>query len=128
MIFSLGALSLSAVVSQKKSKTEVKDYSGGAQEQNFELKVWDYSDNHYFLDTIYKASFLDFFNNKQYHPEPTVFNVTISHLKYGFKRMLLLLDTEKPLFMLICLRCPRQDMTVHTKNSQRWQVRVILEL
>ncbi len=61
--FQLGALSLSAVVSQKKSKTEVKDYSGGAQEQEFSLKVYDYSDNHYFLDTIYKSSFLDFFNS-----------------------------------------------------------------
>lgn len=61
--FQLGALSLSAVVSQKKSKTEVKDFSGGAQESEFTLKVYDYSDNHYFLDTIYKSSFLDYFNN-----------------------------------------------------------------
>ena len=29
----------------------------------YELTVWDYSDNHYFLDTVYKASFLDFYNN-----------------------------------------------------------------
>lgn len=61
--FQLGALQLSAVVSQKKSKTEVKDYSGGAVDQEFNLKVWDYSDNHYFLDTAYKASFLDYFNS-----------------------------------------------------------------
>ncbi len=61
--FQLGALSLSAVVSQKKSKTEVKDYSGGSQEQVFDIKVWDYSDNHYFLDTVYKRSFIDYYNN-----------------------------------------------------------------
>ncbi|MDZ4712394.1 MAG: cell surface protein SprA [bacterium] len=61
--FQLGALSLSAVVSQKKSKSEVKDYSGGSQESVFDIKVFEYSDNHYFLDTIYKASFLDYFNN-----------------------------------------------------------------
>ncbi|MBV6479847.1 MAG: hypothetical protein HGGPFJEG_02651 [Ignavibacteria bacterium] len=61
--FQLGSLSLSAVVSQKKSKTETKDYSGGAQEQVFNLKVWDYSDNHYFLDTIYKARFLNVYND-----------------------------------------------------------------
>ncbi|MBK8983372.1 MAG: cell surface protein SprA [Ignavibacteria bacterium] len=59
--FQLGALSLSAVVSQKKSKTETKDYSGGAQEQRFDIKVWDYSDNHFFLDTTYKSSFIDFY-------------------------------------------------------------------
>jgi len=29
----------------------------------YQIKVWDYSDNHYFLDTVYKASFLDFFNS-----------------------------------------------------------------
>ncbi|MEO8666867.1 MAG: hypothetical protein ABI462_15355, partial [Ignavibacteria bacterium] len=61
--FQLGALSLSAVVSQKKSKTETKDYSRGAQEQAFDIKAYDYSDNHYFLDTLYKQSFLDYFNN-----------------------------------------------------------------
>jgi len=29
----------------------------------YELRVWDYSDNHYFLDTIYKSSFHDYSNN-----------------------------------------------------------------
>ena len=29
----------------------------------YQIKVWDYSDNHYFLDTLYKASFIDFFNS-----------------------------------------------------------------
>jgi cell surface protein SprA len=32
----------------------------------YELKVWDYSDNHYFLDTVYKASFVDYFNNTNF--------------------------------------------------------------
>ncbi len=31
--------------------------------QAYELKVWDYSENHYFLDTVYEASFLDYYNN-----------------------------------------------------------------
>jgi hypothetical protein len=29
----------------------------------YQIKVWDYSDNHYFLDTIYKQSFLNYYNN-----------------------------------------------------------------
>ena len=29
----------------------------------YQIKVWDYSDNHYFLDTLYKASFVDYYNN-----------------------------------------------------------------
>ena len=66
--FQLGALSLSTVVSQKKSKTETKDFSFGAQEQAYTLQVWDYSDNHYFLDTIYKQSFLDYYNNAVLSP------------------------------------------------------------
>lgn len=61
--FQLGALSLSAVVSQKKSKTEVKDFSRGVQETAYDIKVWDYSDNHYFIDTLYKISFLNFYNS-----------------------------------------------------------------
>ncbi len=27
----------------------------------YEIKVWDYSDNHYFLDTLYKQSFLNYY-------------------------------------------------------------------
>ncbi|MCX6165306.1 MAG: hypothetical protein NTU73_10705 [Ignavibacteriae bacterium] len=37
--FKLGTLYLSAVISQKKSKQETKDYVGGAQEQNFQIKL-----------------------------------------------------------------------------------------
>jgi len=61
--FKLGPLNLSAVVSQKKSKMETKDYSGGAQQQDFQINVWDYSDSHYFVDTIYKQSFLAVYND-----------------------------------------------------------------
>lgn len=60
--FQLGALSLSSVISQKKSKTETKDFSFGAQEQPFEIKVWDYSDNHFLFDTVYKQSFVDVYD------------------------------------------------------------------
>ena len=77
--FQLGALQLSAVVSQKKSKTEVKDYSGGAVDQEFNLKVWDYSDNHYFLDTAYKASFLDYLSS------PII--VMINALRFGIGKV-----------------------------------------
>ena len=61
--FKLGPLTLSTVVSQKKSKQETKDYVGGSQEQIFNIAAYEYSDNHYFLDTLYKSSFLDVFNN-----------------------------------------------------------------
>ena len=61
--FKLGPLNLSAVISQKKSKQETKDYTGGAQQQDFQINVWDYSDSHYFVDTLYKQSFLAVYND-----------------------------------------------------------------
>jgi cell surface protein SprA len=61
--FKLGPLYLSAVVSQKKSKQETRDYVGGSQQQDFQINVWDYSDNHYFVDLLYKASFTEIYNS-----------------------------------------------------------------
>ncbi len=61
--FKLGPLTLSTVVSQKKSKQEEKTYSGGVQDQNFQINAWDYSDSHYFIDSLYKQSFLDVYND-----------------------------------------------------------------
>lgn len=61
--FKLGPLNLSAVISQKKSKQETKDYTGGAQQQDFQINVWDYSESHYFLDTTYINSFLAVYND-----------------------------------------------------------------
>ncbi len=60
--FKLGKLTLSTVFSQKKSKQEEQDYKGGNLQQDFTINVYDYSDNHYFLDTIYRSSFLDKMN------------------------------------------------------------------
>lgn len=75
--FKLGPLNLSAVISQKKSKQETKDYVGGAQEQNFQINVWDYSDNHYFLDVEYKPSFLAVYNDSTGVLPQTVFEKKI---------------------------------------------------
>jgi hypothetical protein len=61
--FKLGPLTLSSVVSQKKSKQEEKTFSQGVQEQNFQINVWDYSDNHYLFDTLYKKSFLEVYGD-----------------------------------------------------------------
>lgn len=61
--FQLGPLMLTTVVSQKKSKQEEKDYVGGAQQQDIRIFAYDYSENHYLLDTIYKSSFVDYFNS-----------------------------------------------------------------
>lgn len=70
--FKLGPLTLSSVVSQKKSKQEEKTFSQGVQDQNFQISVWDYSDSHYFIDTLYKSSFNVVYNDtlgKQYNTD-----------------------------------------------------------
>jgi hypothetical protein len=61
--FKLGPLTLSSVVSQKKSKQEEKTFSQGVLEQNFQIQVWDYSDSHYLFDTLYKTSFLEVYGD-----------------------------------------------------------------
>ncbi len=75
--FKLGPLNLSAVISQKKSKQETKDYVGGAQEQNFQIEAWNYSDNHYFIDTTYHSSFIKKYNDSIGTLPPEVINKKI---------------------------------------------------
>ena len=59
--FKLGPLTLVGVISQKKSKQESKDFSGGSTDQEFNLRPSDYSDNHFFIDTLYKNSYRKIF-------------------------------------------------------------------
>jgi hypothetical protein len=61
--FKLGPLTLSSVVSQKKSKQEEKTFSQGVQDQNFQINIFDYSDSHYFIDTLYKRLFEIVYND-----------------------------------------------------------------
>lgn len=72
--FKLGPLTLTTVVSQKKSKQETKDFSGGASQQEFSINIYNYSDNHYFLDTTYRSNFTDFMADGQLNSEGTYAN------------------------------------------------------
>jgi hypothetical protein len=53
----LGPLSLTGIASQKKSERKEVNITGGTQETPFEKHLWDYSENHYFVDTNYRAVF-----------------------------------------------------------------------
>lgn len=75
--FQLGPLTLTTVVSQKKSKQEEKDYVGGAQQQEINIPAYEYDENHFFLDTLYKASFLDYYNNPDDLLSPTTINQSV---------------------------------------------------
>ncbi len=79
--FKLGPLTLSTVVSQKKSKQEEKTFTQGIQDQNFQINVWDYSDNHFFIDTLYKRSFIEVFNSvdNQYSTEVNINRIRVEN-------------------------------------------------
>lgn len=48
-----GPMRLTAVASQQKGRSEELTLSGGAEEQDFEIRPYDYSRNHYFIDDDY---------------------------------------------------------------------------
>ncbi|MBN2570738.1 MAG: cell surface protein SprA [Ignavibacteriales bacterium] len=61
--FKMGPFSLTALLSQKKSEVEEVSITGGAQSQTFELHAYDYSTNHYFIDSNYASSKFNLYND-----------------------------------------------------------------
>ncbi len=51
--FQLGPLNLTALASQKKGEIKEVSISGGSTSNEFELHAYNYSTNHYFVDSIY---------------------------------------------------------------------------
>ncbi len=70
--FQLGPFTLTALASQKKSEIQEVSVSGGSEKQTFEIHAYDYSENHYFLDTIYASRKYNIFNNIYGHSVPIV--------------------------------------------------------
>ena len=62
--FKMGPFSLTALASQKKSEIQEVSVSGGAKSQNFEIHAYDYSPNHFFIDSVYadQSPSLNLFN------------------------------------------------------------------
>ncbi|MBI3123416.1 MAG: cell surface protein SprA [Ignavibacteriales bacterium] len=60
--FKMGPFSLTALASQKKSEVKEVSYSGGSKAQKYEIHAYDYSPNHYFVDSIYQNKELNVFN------------------------------------------------------------------
>lgn len=60
-VFKLGPLTLTTIVSQKKSEKKEVNLTGGSQEVTFNIAAWDYSEKHYFLDTLYRSKFGEFY-------------------------------------------------------------------
>jgi hypothetical protein len=67
----LGPLDLTAIASQKKGEVKEVSLNGGSQSQKFNLRAYQYSTNHYFIDTLYSDPKLNIFG-KFYGASPHV--------------------------------------------------------
>jgi len=54
-LFKLGPLSLTTLASQKKGEIKEVSVEGGTTAQEFNIRAFDYSTRHFFLDTIYAS-------------------------------------------------------------------------
>jgi cell surface protein SprA len=59
--FQAGPLTLTTLASQKKGQIKEVAVSGGAKEQTFEMRAFEYSTNHYFVDSVGYASYYEAF-------------------------------------------------------------------
>ncbi len=73
-LFKMGPFSLTTLASQKKGETKEVEVSGGTTAAEFQKRAYDYSTNHYFLDTVYASKTLNIFNNYYGNPTPIVNN------------------------------------------------------
>lgn len=70
--FKMGPFSLTTIASQKKGETKEVQVSGGTSETPFQKRAYEYSTNHYFLDTVYASRTQKIFENYYGKPTPEV--------------------------------------------------------
>lgn len=58
--FQFGPLFLKTIASQKRGERRFVDVRGGTSKQYFSLRAYDYSKNHFFLDTAYRSIYRDY--------------------------------------------------------------------
>jgi len=79
--FQFGPLMLTAIASQKKGEVKEKSLSGGAEAQTFQKRVYDYSTNHYFLDTVYADTSRDLNLFNKYYGNATPIEIQYYRIK-----------------------------------------------
>lgn len=74
--FKMGPFSLTTLASQKKGETKEVSVSSGTTTQEFQIRAYDYSTNHYFLDTLYASQdpSLNLFNRYYGRATPEIVN------------------------------------------------------
>ena len=70
--FKMGPFSLTTIASQKKGETKEVQVSGGTSETPFQKRAYEYSTNHYFIDTVYASKTGKIFYNYYGNPTPLV--------------------------------------------------------
>ena len=68
----MGPFSLTTIASQKKGETKEVQVSGGTSETPFQKRAYEYSNNHYFIDTVYASKTGKVFYNYYGNPTPQV--------------------------------------------------------
>jgi hypothetical protein len=56
-----GPLTLTGLASQQKAQGKTMTYSGGSSSQTFSLRAYDYSTNHFWIDTSYISEYEDYY-------------------------------------------------------------------
>lgn len=74
--FKMGPFTLTTLASQKKGETKEVSVSSGTTTQEFQIRAYDYSTNHYFLDALYANTDpeLNLFNKYFGSPTPIIDN------------------------------------------------------
>ena len=62
-LFKMGPFRLTTLASQKKGETKEVSVSGGSTSQDFSIRAYNYSDNHFFVDSVYADTTLNLFAN-----------------------------------------------------------------
>lgn len=70
-VFKLGPLNLTILASQKKGEIKEKSVSGGTQTNEFQIRAFDYSKNHYFLNSVYADTSASLNLFYRYYGSPT---------------------------------------------------------
>ncbi|MCZ7612393.1 MAG: cell surface protein SprA [Ignavibacteriaceae bacterium] len=82
-LFQMGPFKLTTLASQKKGETKEVAVSGGSTSQEYSVRAYDYSENHYFIDKVYSDRNLKIFENyyanipSQYNPEYNVNEIEV---------------------------------------------------
>lgn len=76
-----GKLMLTNILSQKRGERRVVKVSGGSVTTQITVKPYEYAPNHFWLDTVYKSFYDDYYRNTPPSASPRVANLKITDIE-----------------------------------------------